>query len=296
MSLRAEAVVIRRGRVETLHGVSLAVAPGERVALLGHNGAGKTTLIKAALGLIPLAGGALDVCGAAPGSREARMATAYLPESVAFQPALTGREQLRLFARLRGRPEAEAAALLERVGLGAAADRRIATYSKGMRQRVGLAQALLGAPRLALLDEPTSGLDPVSRGEFYALVDALAAQGAAVLISSHALTELEARTDRIAILRKGSLVADAPLAALRLEAGLPIRVRLSARPDAADGVAAAMGGARMNGVAVEFAVTPADKMAALARVAALGAAVEDVEMIPPGLDDLYRWFSRDETP
>jgi Cu-processing system ATP-binding protein len=296
MTLRAEAVVVRRGRVETLHGVTLSVAPGERVALLGHNGAGKTTLIKAALGLIPLAGGAIDVCGAEPGSREARMATAYLPESVAFQPALTGREQLRLFARLRGRPEAEVSALLERVGLGAAADRRIATYSKGMRQRVGLAQALLGASRLALLDEPTSGLDPVSRGEFYALVDALAAQGAAVLISSHALTELEARTDRIAILRKGSLVADAPLSALRRRADLPIRVRLSARADAADGVAAAMGGARMNGVAVEFAVAPADKMAALARVTALGAAVEDVEMIPPGLDDLYRWFSREDAP
>jgi Cu-processing system ATP-binding protein len=296
VSLRAEGAVVRRGRVETLHGVSLAVAPGERVALLGHNGAGKTTLMKAALGLIPLAGGAIHVCGAAPGSREARMATAYLPESVAFQPALTGREQLRLFARLRGRPEAESAALLERVGLGAAADRRIATYSKGMRQRVGLAQAMLGAPRLALLDEPTSGLDPVSRGEFYALVDALAAQGAAVLISSHALTELEARTDRIAILRKGALVADAPLAALRRRADLPIRVRLSARPDAADAVAAATGGARMNGVAVEFAVAHGDKMAALARVTALGASVEDVEMIPPGLDDLYRWFSRDEAP
>ncbi len=294
MSLIVERAVKRRDGVETLKGVSLSVAPGERLALLGHNGAGKTTLIKLALGLTPLDGGAISVFGAAPGSARARAISAYLPESVAFHPALTGREQLRLFARLKGEPAGAADAALERVGLAEAARRRIGTYSKGMRQRLGLAQALLGRPRLALLDEPTSGLDPVSRHDFYALVDALAAEGAAVLISSHALTELEARTDRIAILRGGALAACDSLTGLRRGAGLPILLRIAARPETADQVAASLGGRRVNGRAVEISCGPDDKLAILGRVAALGALVEDVDVAPPSLEDLYRHYSRED--
>jgi len=290
MTLDIRSATVRRGRVETLRDVSLSLAPGERVALIGHNGAGKTTLMKAILGLLPLAEGAISIDGHRPGTPRARTVTAYLPENVAFHPALTGREALRLFARLRAAAE-EPGSLLDRVGLAEAADRRIATYSKGMRQRLGLAQALLARPRLAVLDEPTSGLDPVSRAEFYGHVDALAADGAAVLISSHALTELEARTERIAILRHGRLVAADTLAELRRRAGLPIRLRVSARPDSADRVAGALGGVRVNGQAVDLACTPEGKLAALARVTDLGDAVADVEVTPPSLEDLYRHYS-----
>lgn len=293
MTLEVRNATVRRGRAETLSDVTLDVAAGERVALIGHNGAGKTTLMQAALGLLPLSGGTIRVAGHAPGSRAARAVTAYLPENVAFHPALTGREALRLFARLRGAAE-ETGELLERVGLAPAADRRIGTYSKGMRQRLGLAQALLARPRLAVLDEPTSGLDPVSRAEFYGHVDALADDGVSVLISSHALTELEARTDRIAILRSGRLVAHDTLAALRGRAGLPIRLKVAARADSAAEVAEALGAARVNGRSVELTCTQAGKLAALGRVAGLGAMVEDVEIAPPSLDDLYRHFSEGE--
>ncbi len=184
----------------------------------------------------------MTVDGHQPGSQHAREATAYLPENAAFHPALTGREQLGLYLRLRGEPAAKAPALLERVGLAQAMNRRIGTYSKGMRQRVGLAQALIGRPKLMVLDEPTSGLDPVSRQEFYAILDDLAREGTAILHSSHALTEVEARTDRIAILSQGQLMAHDTLAALRLAARLPLRFHLTLAPGQREAAMAALTG------------------------------------------------------
>jgi Cu-processing system ATP-binding protein len=130
------------------------------VALLGHNGAGKSTLMKIVLGLIPATAGRSKVCGAAPGSAAARRQVAYLPENVAFHPALTGLEQIRTYLRLRGESPALAMGLLDRVGLAAAARRRIGTYSKGMRQRVGLAQALIGSPRLWCWTSPPRASTP----------------------------------------------------------------------------------------------------------------------------------------
>ncbi|WP_187428099.1 putative ABC transporter ATP-binding protein NosF [Roseobacter fucihabitans] len=273
--------------------VSLNVQPGERVALLGHNGAGKSTLMKGVLGLLPLETGSVAIAGHRLGSHGARAAVAYLPEAVAFHPALSGREQIRLFARLAKVDMREAEVLLERVGLSGAADRRIGTYSKGMRQRLGMAQVFLGKPALALLDEPTSGLDPIARHDLYALIDALAEQGTGVVIASHALTEIEARTDRIAILRKGQLVADAPLKTLFARADMPIRIRVEAKNDAG-AVFDRFGGRRINGARVEFAVTQENKMARLAEVTAFGTEIADVEIIPPTLEDLYRFYSRSE--
>jgi Cu-processing system ATP-binding protein len=280
----------RYGRTQVLDGITLDVVPGERVALLGHNGAGKSTLIKLILGLIRASGGTIRVAGHAPGSHAARAATAYLPEQVACHRALTGREQLTMFARLAGEPVKTVSPILERVGLIDAADRRIGAYSKGMRQRLGLAQALLGRRRVALLDEPTSGLDPMSRHDLYAVIDEMAANGTALLIASHALTELEARTDRIAIMAQGRLVADDSLANLARAAALPTRIRLTAREGAADAVQAELGGTRLNGRAVELHCTTGQKMAQLARVTGLGDAVRDVEMTPPSLEDLYRHY------
>lgn len=275
-----------------LHDVGFTVAPGERVALLGHNGAGKSTLMKIILGLIPADSGEISVMGAAPGSRAARRSVAYLPENVAFHPALTGLEQIRFYLRLRGEKTSAAMGLLERVGLAHAARRRIGTYSKGMRQRVGLAQALIGTPRLMVLDEPTSGLDPVSRRDFYAILDGLAAEGAAILLSSHALTEVEARTDRIVILSKGEMVANDTLTALRRQAALPIHLQVTARPGAADTVAERLSGARFNGAMVDLTCAHEEKLARLAQVAALGEFIEDVDVIPPSLEEIYSHFSR----
>ena len=293
-TLRIENAGKSRGSLRVLDAIDLSAEPGQRIALLGHNGAGKSTLMKTVLGLTSLDDGQISIDGHAPGSAAARATTAYLPEAVAFHAAVSGREQLRLFARLAGCPLTQVDGFLDRVGLSDAADRRIGTYSKGMRQRLGLAQVLLGRPRLALLDEPTSGLDPISRHELYAIIDEMADQGIAVLIASHTLTEVEARTDRIAILRSGRLVADDTLDNLILRAGLPTRLRVKTAHDAADRIADETGGTRVNGVSVDLLCSPDRKMSELRRLSAMGEAVADIEMHPPRLEDLYRHFSKGE--
>jgi len=275
-----------------LDAVGFDVAAGERVALLGHNGAGKSTLMKIILGLITADGGTVSVHGLAPGSYRARTQTAYLAENASFHPSLTGQEQLRYYLRLRGEDPRKAASLLERVGLGAAAKRRIGTYSKGMRQRVGMAQALIGEPKLLILDEPTSGLDPVSRREFYVILDELAAHGTAILLSSHALTEVEARTDRIVILSSGVMVANDTLANLRQQASLPIRLQISAQRGKVDEVAQKLSGERRNDLMVDLVCNSQEKLARLGDISALGPLVDDVDVIPPSLEDIYSHFSK----
>jgi Cu-processing system ATP-binding protein len=286
-------VAKRVGRVEALADLTLAVAPGERVALLGHNGAGKTTLLRLVLGFVRPDAGVIRIAGHAPDSAAARRIVAYLPENVAFPKTLTGRELITFYARLKGVRADEATASLDRVGLAEAADRALGSYSKGMRQRLGLAQALLGTPRLMLLDEPTSGLDPLSRRDVYALVDAAAAAGTAVVLSSHSLSEIETRTDRVAILRDGRLVADASLARLQAEAALPVRIRVRTLPDTVDEVGARLGGTRVNGQSVELVFAQAEKMRRIAAISALGPLVTDFEVAQPSLDDIYAHFSND---
>ena len=280
------------GGVKALSDVSLHVAPGERVALLGHNGAGKSTLMKIILGLIAADSGEITVCGAAPGDATARAQVAYLPENATFHSALTGLEQINYYMRLRGEDTSGAMALLDRVGLGHAAKRRIGTYSKGMRQRVGLAQALIGHPSLLILDEPTSGLDPVSRHDFYELLDGLAADGAAILLSSHALTEVEARTDRLLILSGGRMVAEGSLSELRRKAALPVAMHITAiNGYDADVLAAIPGAMRVNG-ALHVTCAQHDKLSTLAQVAQMKDKLADIDVIPPSLEDIYSHFSR----
>lgn len=291
-TLKISALTKRFGAVEALREIGLAVAPGERVALLGHNGAGKSTMMKIILGLIPADSGQVEVCGAAPGSAEARRQVAYLPENVAFHPALTGEEQMRHYLSLRGESPRLARDLLDRVGIHDAASRRIGTYSKGMRQRVGLAQALIGQPRLLVLDEPTSGLDPVSRRDFYALLDGLAAEGAAILLSSHALTEVEARTDRILILSRGRLVAQGSLNELRRRADLPVTMQVTARNGHASLIAQSLPGAIQLGGYLQLQCAQSQKLDMLGRIAGLGNKVADLEVLPPSLEDIYSHFSR----
>lgn len=293
-ALEIRGAVKRRGDRVAVAKIDLCVEAGERVALLGHNGAGKTTLMRMILGITNIDAGTISIFGEAPGTQAARRMTAYLPESVAFHPALSGREQLCHFARLRGEPSSRADDLLARVGLDQDADRRIRTYSKGMCQRLGLAQALLGRPRLALLDEPTSGLDPVARWQFYELVDELAGAGGAVLLSSHALTEMEAKTDRIAILRAGQLVANDSIEALRRAAGLPVRLRITSQPDHVESLITTLGGRRLNGRAIELQCSEVDKVDSLAAVSSVREFIEDIDIIPAGLDELYRHFSVEE--
>ena len=173
--------------------------------------------------------------------------------------------------------------------------RRIGTYSKGMRQRLGLAQVLLARPKLALLDEPTSGLDPISRYELFAIIDEMSERGTSVVIASHTLTEVEARTDRIAILRKGRLVANDTLANLSAKAGLQTRVSVRTTGQEAARIALATGGARLTGTSVEIHCSSDGKMENLRKLAAMGDAVADIEMHPPRLEDLYRFYSSEQS-
>ena len=291
-TLKISALTKTFAGMKALDAVSMTVEPGARVALLGHNGAGKSTMMKIILGLIPFDSGVVEVCDAAPGSAAARAQVAYLPENAAFHPALTGQEQIAHYLSLRGESPKQALGLLERVGLHDAAKRRIGTYSKGMRQRVGLAQALIGKPRLLVLDEPTSGLDPVSRRDFYALLDGLAAEGASILLSSHALTEVEARTDRIVILSKGRMVATGTLNDLRRMAALPVALHVTARNGYASQIAEAVPGAIRVGAELRLSCAQDAKLETLARITSLGDKVADIEVVPPSLEDIYAHVSR----
>jgi Cu-processing system ATP-binding protein len=288
--LEVRDLTVRYDAHVALAALTLDVAGGEKLALLGHNGAGKSTLFKTVLGFLFPASGSLTVAGARPGSAEARAATSYLPETVAFHRALTGLEILTHFARLRGEKPSIAMPLLEKVGIAHAAKRPLGTWSKGMRQRLGLAQALIGKPRLMLLDEPTSGLDPVSRRDFYAIVDEVAGQGTAVLLSSHGLEEVENRTDRIAILSQGRLVAEGTLAALAEEAALDAQIRVTAAPGQADALRARFGGARVNGAALDLSSPVAAKFSLMRALSADGD-VRDIDVRMPSLDDVYRHYS-----
>ncbi len=298
-----EGAVKSYGAKNALDGVSLTIQPGECLALVGHNGAGKTTLMKLLLGLIRPSAGSIRVFGDDPGESNAvddRLGIGFLPETVSFDDAMTGREVISFFARLKGVPVSQGLALMERVELGGAVNARVKTYSKGMRQRLGLAQALLGEPQLLLLDEPTTGLDPNLRQAFYAIVRELCARGASVVLSSHILTELEARTDRVAIMNQGKLVACDSLDTLRDQAGLALRIRLRVKQGDAAAVAARLEGsadlARVNGQHVDLACGLGDKMAVLRDIASLGSDVGDVDIVPPTFDEVYSYFCLRETP
>jgi Cu-processing system ATP-binding protein len=295
-------VTKRYGPINAVRDVSFDLPSGETIALVGHNGAGKTTLLKLMLGLIHPTAGSIRVLGDNPavGQFAARRRLGYLPENVAFNAALTGRETLSFYARLKSEPVTKALALLDRVGLGEASARRVGTYSKGMRQRLGLAQALIGEPQVLLLDEPTAGLDPALRLSFYDIVQKLRERGATVVLSSHALTELEERADRVIIMNQGVMVANGSIDELRRLARLPTRIRLKVADGGADAARNWLGPVEnwrhIDGHAVELDTAPEQKIALLRRATEAGAPVEDVDVMPPTLDELYAHFLKEQRP
>jgi ABC-2 type transport system ATP-binding protein len=195
--------------VQALKGVDLDVGEGELFGLLGPNGAGKSTLVKIAVGLVRQSKGDAEVAGARAGSRTARASIGYLAELFRFPGWYSANEVLELHQRLAGSRggEAERKRLLDLVALSDAAGRRVDGMSKGMQQRLGIAQALVGEPRLLLLDEPTSALDPVGRRTVRLLLEDLRSRGVSVLLNSHLLSEIELVCDRVAILLAGEVVA-----------------------------------------------------------------------------------------
>jgi ABC-2 type transport system ATP-binding protein len=208
-ALAVHGLAKRYGSVHALRGIDLEVGEGELVGLLGPNGAGKSTLVKIAVGLVRPTAGRAEVAGARAGSRPARAALGYLAELFRFPGWYTADEVLELHQRLAGSRggAAERTRLLDLVALSDAANRRVDGMSKGMSQRLGLAQALVGEPRLLLLDEPTSALDPVGRRTVRLLLEELRGRGVSVLLNSHLLSEVELVCDRVAILLAGEIVA-----------------------------------------------------------------------------------------
>lgn len=196
-------------RTRGLDGLDLEVRAGEVYGLLGLNGNGKTTAMKLALGLLRPTSGSVEVFGLAPGTPASLAQVGYLPELPYFYPYLTPREALRFYGALSGlsREETDAALgpLLQKVGLAYAADRKAKEFSKGMLQRLGLAQAVLHKPRLVLLDEPVSGLDPLAVHDVRALLRALNDDGCTLIMASHSISDVERLCSRVGILVKGRL-------------------------------------------------------------------------------------------
>jgi ABC-2 type transport system ATP-binding protein len=208
-ALSARGLTKHYGSVQALAGVDLEVEEGELVGLLGPNGAGKSTFVKIACGLVRPTGGSAEIAGLPPSSTAARRNLGYLAELFRFPGWYTADELLGLHQRLADSQggERERAELLSLVGLQEARHRPVAEMSKGMQQRLGLAQALVGSPKILLLDEPTSALDPAGRRTVRSLLEELRSRGVSVLLNSHLLSEVELVCDRVAIISRGKLVA-----------------------------------------------------------------------------------------
>ena len=292
-----ESVYKRYGNETDVSDVNFNIQSGECVVLVGHNGAGKTTLMKMMLGLTRPTAGTVNVLGTNPAMSTAvaqHKTLGYLPESVAFYEAMTGREVLTFYARLKSASVSNCDNLLDIVGLAQAAKRRVGTYSKGMRQRLGLAQAMLGNPQLLFLDEPTTGLDPSLRHQFYELIDALHKEGATSLISSHALYEVEARANRFIIMKAGVMVASGTLDELYQQAALPVRLKISVTPGEAPSVADRLGSEvnidEVNNQTLKLSCFNGEKMPLIRRITDLGEVVNDLQIMPPKLDEVYSHF------
>jgi ABC-2 type transport system ATP-binding protein len=291
--LRTEALTKRYGRVVGIRDLSLEVREGEVFGFLGPNGAGKTTTIRLILDLLRPTSGRAEVLGldARRDSVEVRRRTGYLPGDLELYERLTPRELVRYFGDLRGGVDhGYAEGLADRLDLDL--DRRIGALSKGNRQKAGLVQAFMHRPSLLVLDEPTSGLDPLVQHEFNRLLREVAADGAAVFLSSHVLVEVERSVDRVAIVRRGELAVVEEIGALKEQAVRELEVHFAAAPPA--GAFDALGGVAEVGrddSAVRFAV-----QGSLDRLVKALAEHEVVNVVSrePDLEEIFLGYYRDE--
>jgi Cu-processing system ATP-binding protein len=297
--IEAKQVVKRYGEVEAVAGVDLSIAGGELFGLIGHNGAGKSTLFKMMLGLVPVTSGDILIDGQPVRGEEFRRIRrhlGYLPENVVFYDNLSGLETLEFFAKLKDVPASACPALLDKVGLGNAAQRRVRGYSKGMRQRLGFAQALLGQPKLLFLDEPTTGLDPEGIREFYRILADLRGQGVTIVITSHILAEIQERVDRLAIMKNGQIQAIGSVQSLREEMDLPLwfelRLAAGAEAELRQAVAGLEGAeVSVDGERIAVHCRREAKMPVLQALAALNGRVLDLHVREPSLEDVFLGYS-----
>ncbi|MBE0621864.1 MAG: ABC transporter ATP-binding protein [Burkholderiales bacterium] len=301
--IRTRALAKRYGDQLAVDGLDLEVREAEVFGLLGPNGSGKTTTILMLLGLTEPSAGEIAVLGLDPRRQPitVKRQVGYLPDAVGFYDDYTARENLRYTARLNGRKraglEAEIERALARMGLADVIDRRVATYSRGMRQRLGLAEIVLRAPRIAILDEPTVGLDPAGAGEFLDMVLALKHEGMSVLLSSHHLHQVQAICDRVGLFSRGKMVLQGTVDELASQVlGASWRVHLEAQGERLAAALQAIPG--VGRVAEErkshwLVEADNDVRPALVRAALdAGAEIRSVQMERPGLDEIYANYFR----
>lgn len=288
-----ENVTRRYGKIIAASDVNLTLPPGKAIALVGHNGAGKTTLIKLMLGLIKPSSGRVLALGEDPSGSagaQVRRHLGFLSENVAFHSAMTANELMSFYCGLKRQSPDRNGELLEQVGISHAANRRISTYSKGMRQRLGIAQALIGKPRLLLFDEPTSGLDPASRTEVFELIDRMRASGVTVLVSTHQLAEIENHVDSIAVMHRGILIASGTLDDLRSGAQAEVKMRLLIEQGKTDQILSSLPSTVhctfSDATSVEL-VTPALEKMSLLKMLLTHNFIHDIKIYDVGLPELY---------
>ncbi len=272
--------------------ISLTIRQGEFLGLVGPNGSGKSTLLKIMLGLLRPNSGRILFNGEPVddrGWRELRRRIGYMPERISFYDNLTGLETLRLFARIKG---CEVDETVKRLLPGDALRRRVGGYSKGMRQRLNLAQALMGTPDILVLDEPTSGLDPSGRLEFYSLIEEIREQRVlTVVLSTHLLAEVEERVDRVVIMRDGRIKAEGSITELYKRLNLPLKVYITVKGrDTVLEDLLRLEGARgllyKNGYLIAE-VPPERKMSLLGLLMEKRERFEDIEITEPSLEEVF---------
>jgi ABC-2 type transport system ATP-binding protein len=303
--IEAKGLTKRYGSTVAVDGIDLEVRAGEVFGLLGPNGSGKTTTILMLLGLTEPSAGSVRVLGHDP-LREplaVKRAVGYLPDAVGFYDQLTARENLRYTAKLSGIPDAEredrVQAALERVRLGKVADHRVKTFSRGMRQRLGLAELVAKGSRVAILDEPTSGLDPQSTQELLELISSFAGEGMTVLLSSHLLAMVQSVCDRVALFREGKVGLTGTVADIagKVLGGIYV-IEIAAAGVDVPAVAGRIEGVRRVTPKKDTVQIDADRdlrgEVAAALVAA-GGRLERLSMSQSSLDDVYvRYFRTQE--
>ncbi|MFW6034179.1 MAG: ABC transporter ATP-binding protein [bacterium] len=282
------ALTKRYGDRPAVDSVDLTVRRGEVYGFLGPNGAGKTTTLRMLLGLVRPTSGAATVLGHPPGAPDALARTGALVESPGFFPYLSGRDNLRVLARYSRLDDTAVDAALEQVDLTDRAGDRFKAYSLGMKQRLGVAAALLGTPELLILDEPTNGLDPAGMADMRALIRAVARHGQTVLLSSHLLGEVQQICDRVGVISDGRLVAESTVAELRGQA-TGLLVRADPLGLASDLAARIVGPAQVstNDGALWLA-TATDNAASVTRaLVEAGVAVTEIRPVERSLEDAF---------
>jgi len=292
--VHTQALTKRYGDRLAVDRVSLTVGRGEVYGFLGPNGAGKTTTLRMVLGLVRPTSGQALVLGHRPGTPEATSRVGALVEGPGFYPYLSGRDNLRVMCRYRGLPDRAADAALDRVGLSSRGGDRFRSYSLGMKQRLGVASALLGDPALVVLDEPTNGLDPAGMVDMRRLVVDLARDGHTVLLSSHLLDEVQEICDRVGVIDGGVLLEESTVAELRGGASLTVRAQPLDRALAVAMAAAGDDAVRVDGERLVVQLPPERAPDLVRDLVLAGVEVHEVRSATRTLEEVFFEMTRTE--